>query len=52
MKRHKAVTFTRRESRWPVVSLMLLAVAAPTASVLWFMTEAMRNERLAVQTDR
>ena len=49
MKKHKAVTFARRESLWPVVGLMLLAVAVPTACVLWFMTAAMRNERLAVQ---
>jgi len=49
MKKHRAVTFTRRESLWPVVGLMLLAVALPTACVLWFMTAAMRNERLAVQ---
>ena len=29
--------------------LLLVAVAVPTACVLWFMTEAMRNERLAVR---
>ncbi len=29
--------------------LLLVAVVVPTACVLWFMTEAMRNERLAVR---
>lgn len=40
---------TRGDSLWPVISLLLVAVAVPTACVLWFMTEAMRNERLAVR---
>ena len=31
------------------VALLLVAVLVPTACVLWFMTEAMRNERLAVR---
>jgi len=39
----------RGDSLWPVISLLLVAVAVPTACVLWFMTEAMRNERLAVR---
>ena len=39
----------RGDSLWPVVLLLLVAVAVPTACVLWFMTEAMRNERLAVR---
>ncbi|UCD75987.1 MAG: HAMP domain-containing histidine kinase [Phycisphaerales bacterium] len=40
----------RRDQRlWPVLMLLLLAVIVPTACVLWFMTEAMRNERLAVR---
>ena len=39
----------RGDSPWPVISLLLVAVAVPTACVLWFMTEAMRNERLAVR---
>jgi len=34
---------------WPVLLLLLLAVIVPTACVLWFMTQAMRNERLAVR---
>jgi len=33
---------------WPVL-LLLAAVLVPTACVLYFMTEAMRNERLAVR---
>ncbi len=39
----------RGDSLLPVISLLLVAVAVPTACVLWFMTEAMRNERLAVR---
>ena len=30
-------------------ALLLLAVAVPSACLLWFMTQAMRNERLAAQ---
>jgi len=37
------------QSMWPLVLLLLVAVAVPAACVLWFMTEAMRNEQLAVQ---
>ena len=33
---------------WPVL-LLIVATLAPAACVLWFMTEAMRNERLAVR---
>lgn len=36
-------------SAWPLVLLLLVAVAGPSACVLWFMTEAMRNEQLAVR---
>ena len=39
----------RGDSPWPVILLLLVAVAVPTTCVLWFMTEAMRNERLAVR---
>ncbi len=39
----------RGDSLWPVILLLLVAVAVPTACVLWFMTEAMSNERLAVR---
>ncbi len=34
---------------WPVLGLILAAVLVPTACVLWFMTAAMGNERLAVR---
>jgi len=34
---------------WPIVVVLLLAVCIPTACVLWFMAEAMSNERLAVR---
>ena len=39
----------RTVNRWPVLLLLLIAVVLPTGSVLWFMTRAMRNERLAVR---
>lgn len=34
---------------WPVLLLLLVAVIVPTLCVLWFMKQAMRNERLAVR---
>ena len=34
---------------WAIWLALALAVVAPTACVLWFMTQAMRNERLAVR---
>ena len=34
---------------WPVLSLLLVVVLVPTVGVLWFMSQAMRNERLAVR---
>ncbi|MDD5705653.1 MAG: HAMP domain-containing sensor histidine kinase [Kiritimatiellae bacterium] len=34
---------------WPVLGLMLLAILVPTVSLLWFLTEAVRNERMAVR---
>lgn len=34
---------------WPVLLILLLGVLVPTTCVLWFMREAMRNERLAVR---
>ena len=37
------------QGAWPVLCLLVVAVVAPTACVLWFMTQAMRNERLAVR---
>lgn len=38
----------RRQGLWPLL-LLILVVVIPTVCVLWFMTEAMRNERLAVR---
>ena len=37
------------QSTWPLGLLLLVAVAVPAACVLWFMTEAMRIEQLAVR---
>ena len=37
------------QSAWPLMLLLVVAVAVPAACVLWFMTEAMRNEQLAVR---
>ncbi|MCP3978514.1 MAG: GHKL domain-containing protein [bacterium] len=34
---------------WPVLLLLLVVVLVPTVGVLWFMGQAMRNERLAVR---
>lgn len=34
---------------WPVLGLLLLAILAPTACLLWFLTEAVRNENMAVR---
>jgi signal transduction histidine kinase len=34
---------------WPVFAMLIAVVALPTAGVLWFMNEAMRNEQLAVR---
>ena len=34
---------------WPVLLVLLIAVVVPTACVLWFMSAAVRNERLAVR---
>ncbi len=34
---------------WPVLSLLLVVVLVPTIGVLWFMSQAVRNERLAVR---
>ena len=44
----KAGTGRGREL-WPVVALLVLTVVVPTACVLWFMTKAIANERLAVR---
>jgi len=34
---------------WPVLALLVVAVLVPTGCVLWFMSEAVKNERLAVR---
>ncbi|MFH0909497.1 MAG: ATP-binding protein [bacterium] len=34
---------------WPLLMILLLAVMLPTVCLLWFMTEAARNERMAVR---
>ena len=34
---------------WPVLLLLLVVVLVPTVGVRWFMSQAMRNERLAVR---
>lgn len=34
---------------WPVVALLLVVVLVPTVGVLWFMSQAMHNEQLAVR---
>jgi len=34
---------------WPVLAMLMAVVVLPTAGVLWFMSEAMRNEQLAVR---
>ena len=36
-------------SLWPVLALLLVAVLTPMACALWFMVQAMGNERLAVR---
>ncbi len=36
---------------WPVLLLLVAAVVVPTACVLWFMSHAIRNERLAVRDE-
>ena len=34
---------------WPVLLPLLVVVLVPTVGVLWFMSQAMQNERLAVR---
>ncbi len=41
--------FTQGREIWPILGLFLLAILVPTVCLLWFMTEAVRNERMAVQ---
>lgn len=42
---------TRTESLWPTLLLLLVAALVPATCVLWFMTEAMSNERLAIRQE-
>ena len=49
MARYDNMGTGRNRGIWPVLALILAAVLVPTACVLWFMTAAMRNERLAVR---
>ena len=41
--------FAQNRGLFGVLLLLLVVVVVPTACVLWFMTVAMRNERLAVR---
>lgn len=41
--------FTSTGQLWPVLALLLAAVVLPTAGLLWFMSEALRNEEAAFQ---
>lgn len=45
--------FQRRVGRdvraWPTLALLLLVVLVAIGCVLWFMREAMQNERVAVR---
>jgi signal transduction histidine kinase len=48
--RTSPATYTgRRQRLWPVTLLLFIAVALPVTCVLWFMSRAVQNERLAVQ---
>ncbi len=40
-------TKQRQQSSWPILVLLLVAVSVSGACVLWFMTQAIGNERLA-----
>ena len=42
-------TGTNSEHLWQVVSLLAAAVILPTVCLLWFMTEAVKNEQLATR---
>ena len=41
----------QNDGLWRVLLLLLVAVVVPTVCVLWFMTEAMRSQRLAVRQE-
>ena len=42
-------TKQRQQSSWPILVLLLVAVSVSGACVLWFMTQAIGNERLAAR---
>ena len=46
MNRHR---FNRDIRAWPMLALLLVVVVVAIGCVLWFMREAMRNERLAIR---
>lgn len=46
---HRASTSPSGPRTWPVLLSLLLAVLIPTGCVIWFMSQAMRNERLAMR---
>ncbi len=46
-RRIKGLGHARRA--WPVLLLLVGAVLVPTVSVLWFMSQAVQNERLAIR---
>jgi two-component system, OmpR family, phosphate regulon sensor histidine kinase PhoR len=50
---HRFSLFQRRVGRdvraWPMLALLVLVVVVAIGCVLWFMREAMRNERMAVR---
>lgn len=48
MKR-KSLTNTSASRLWQVILLLAIAVILPTVCLLWFMTQAVKNERLAVR---
>lgn len=43
------VSAKQNKELWAVLALLLAAVLVPTACVLWFMTQAMENEQLAMR---
>lgn len=46
--RHKSGSSAGRDhGLWPVLFLLLVVILVPTAGVLWFMSKAVENERLA-----
>jgi signal transduction histidine kinase len=49
LRMNRAANTGHSQRLWPVFALLAAVVALPTAGVLWFMNEAMRNEQLAVR---